>query len=45
MAEDLKKMYRKVMEDHFPDTLRMSFGDQDARLQEALMEVSGRKEG
>ena len=29
MAEDLKKMYRKVMEDHFPDTLRMSFGEQD----------------
>jgi phosphoribosylaminoimidazolecarboxamide formyltransferase / IMP cyclohydrolase len=28
MAEDLKKMYRTVMEDHFPDSLRMSFGDQ-----------------
>ena len=29
MAEDLKKMYRTVMEDHFPDSLRMSFGDQE----------------
>ncbi|MHC1727558.1 MAG: IMP cyclohydrolase [Syntrophobacteraceae bacterium] len=29
MAEDLKKMYRTMMEDHFPDSLRMSFGDQE----------------
>lgn len=28
MAEDLKKMYRTVMEDHFPDSLEISFGDQ-----------------
>ena len=28
MAEDLKKMYRTVMEDHFPDSLHVSFGDQ-----------------
>ncbi len=28
MAEDLKKMYRTVMEDHFPDSLSVSFGDQ-----------------
>ncbi|MGC8490520.1 MAG: IMP cyclohydrolase [Syntrophobacteraceae bacterium] len=28
MGEDLKKMYRTVMEDHFPDSLRVSFGDQ-----------------
>ena len=27
MAEDLKKMYRTVMEDHFPESLRISFGD------------------
>jgi phosphoribosylaminoimidazolecarboxamide formyltransferase/IMP cyclohydrolase len=26
MAEDLKKMYRTVMEDHFPDSLEISFG-------------------
>jgi phosphoribosylaminoimidazolecarboxamide formyltransferase / IMP cyclohydrolase len=29
MAEDLKKMYRTVMEDHFPDSLCMTFGDQE----------------
>lgn len=29
MAEDLKKMYRTVMEDHFPDSLRMTFGDRE----------------
>jgi len=29
MAEDLKKMYRTVMEDHFPESLRISFGDQE----------------
>jgi phosphoribosylaminoimidazolecarboxamide formyltransferase/IMP cyclohydrolase len=29
MTEDLKKMYRTVMEDHFPDSLRMIFGDQE----------------
>ncbi len=28
MGEDLKKMYRTLMEDHFPDSLRVSFGDQ-----------------
>ncbi len=29
MADDLKKMYRTVMEDHFPESLRISFGDQE----------------
>jgi len=29
MAEDLKKMYRTVMEDHFPDSLRMTYGAQE----------------
>lgn len=28
MAEDLKKMYRTVMEDHFPDSMTITFGDQ-----------------
>lgn len=27
MADDLKKMYRTVMEDHFPETMEVSFGD------------------
>lgn len=29
MAEDLKKMYRTVMEDHFPDSMRIIFGDSE----------------
>lgn len=29
MSEDLKKMYRTVMEDHFPESLRLVFGDQE----------------
>jgi phosphoribosylaminoimidazolecarboxamide formyltransferase/IMP cyclohydrolase len=28
MPEDLKKMYRTVMDDHFPDRVTISFGDQ-----------------
>jgi len=28
MAEDLKKMYRTVMDDHFPPEIAISFGDQ-----------------
>ncbi len=29
MSQDLKKMYRTVMEDHFPGSLRLVFGDQE----------------
>lgn len=28
MADDLKKMYRTMMDDHFPPTITISFGDQ-----------------
>src|SRR5210317_963257 len=31
MAEDLKKMYRTVMDDHFPPQMEISFIDQDQR--------------
>ncbi len=31
MAEDLKKMYRTVMDDHFPPNMEISFVDQDKR--------------
>jgi phosphoribosylaminoimidazolecarboxamide formyltransferase/IMP cyclohydrolase len=31
MAEDLKKMYRTVMEDHFPSKMEISFVDQNNR--------------
>jgi phosphoribosylaminoimidazolecarboxamide formyltransferase/IMP cyclohydrolase len=28
MGDELKKMYRTVMDDHFPPEIRISFGDQ-----------------
>ncbi len=31
MAEDLKKMYRTIMDDHFPPKMEISFVDQDRR--------------
>jgi phosphoribosylaminoimidazolecarboxamide formyltransferase/IMP cyclohydrolase len=31
MAEDLKKMYRTIMDDHFPPEIEISFVDQDKR--------------
>ena len=31
MAEDLKKMYRTIMDDHFPPGMEISFVDQDKR--------------
>jgi phosphoribosylaminoimidazolecarboxamide formyltransferase/IMP cyclohydrolase len=31
MAEDLKKMYRTIMDDHFPPNMEISFVDQDKR--------------
>ncbi|MGD9234631.1 MAG: IMP cyclohydrolase [Desulfobacterales bacterium] len=31
MAEDLKKMYRTIMDDHFPPEMEISFVDQDNR--------------
>lgn len=29
MAEDLKRMYRTIMDDHFPDSMTIRFGDQE----------------
>ena len=31
MAEDLKKMYRTIMDDHFPPKMEISFVDRDRR--------------
>ena len=31
MAEDLKKMYRTIMDDHFPAKMEISFIDEDNR--------------
>ena len=45
MAEDLKKMYRTVMEDHFPDSLRMTFGDQELLYRKRTWKFPDAKSG
>jgi AICAR transformylase/IMP cyclohydrolase PurH (only IMP cyclohydrolase domain in Aful) len=39
MAEDLKKMYRKIVEDPFPSELRITFGDQTLIYKKKRWEV------
>ncbi|MDI7268963.1 MAG: IMP cyclohydrolase [Myxococcota bacterium] len=49
MAEDLKRMYRTVMEDHFPDRMEISFGDGKERrtlvYEKASWVLEGRRTG
>jgi phosphoribosylaminoimidazolecarboxamide formyltransferase / IMP cyclohydrolase len=45
MAEDLKKMYRTVMEDHFPESLRISFGDQELHYRKKSWKFPDEKSG
>ncbi|MFZ2448495.1 MAG: IMP cyclohydrolase [Syntrophobacteraceae bacterium] len=45
MAEDLKKMYRTVMEDHFPDSLRIGFGDQELLYRKRSWKFPDEKSG
>jgi len=45
MAEDLKKMYRTVMEDHFPESLRVSFGDQELLYRKRSWKFPDEKSG
>jgi len=45
MPEDLKKMYRTVMEDHFPDSLRIFFGDQELRYRKRSWKFPDEKSG
>lgn len=45
MAEDLKKMYRTVMEDHFPDSLRVLFGDQELAYRKRTWKFPDEKSG
>jgi phosphoribosylaminoimidazolecarboxamide formyltransferase / IMP cyclohydrolase len=45
MAEDLKKAYRTVMDDHFPEDLEISFGSGDARQTLAYRKVTWVVEG
>lgn len=54
MAEDLKKMYRTIVSDHFPSELRITFGDQtliykkrtwDLEVEPGVMERRGLRYG
>lgn len=45
MTVDLKKMYRTVMEDHFPDSLRIFFGDQELRYRKRSWKFPDDKTG
>ncbi len=45
MSQDLKKMYRTVMEDHFPESLRISFGDQELLYRKRSWKFPDEKSG
>ena len=45
MAEDLKKMYRTVMDDHFPSRISISFDDQTLVYQKKSWKITDEKSG
>jgi phosphoribosylaminoimidazolecarboxamide formyltransferase/IMP cyclohydrolase len=45
MAEDLKKMYRTVMDDHFPPEITISFGDQTLVYRKRSWKIADEKTG
>jgi len=49
MAEDLKKMYRTIVEDHFPGKMEISFVEEDRRqtlfYEKVLWEIDGIQKG
>jgi len=45
MADDLKKMYRTVMDDHFPPEITISFGDQILRYKKRSWKIPDQKTG
>jgi len=45
MGKDLKKMYRTVMDDHFPSELTISFGDQVLTYRKRSWKISDEKAG
>jgi phosphoribosylaminoimidazolecarboxamide formyltransferase/IMP cyclohydrolase len=45
MTEDLKKMYRTVMDDHFPPEVRISFGDQELVYRKRTWKIPDEKSG
>jgi len=40
MSDELKKMYRTVMDDHFPQEMRISFGDQTLTYRKRAWKIS-----
>ena len=45
MGKDLKKMYRTVMDDHFPSELTISFGNQKLTYRKRTWKISDEKAG
>lgn len=45
MADDLKKMYRTVMDDHFPPEITISFGDQVLQYKKRSWKIPDQKTG
>ena len=45
MSDDLKKMYRTVMEDHFPPEITISFGDQKLVYRKRSWKIKDEKTG
>jgi phosphoribosylaminoimidazolecarboxamide formyltransferase/IMP cyclohydrolase len=45
MAEDLKKMYKTVMDDHFPPQITISFGDQKLVYKKRAWKIADEKTG
>jgi len=45
MSDDLKKMYRTVMEDNFPPKITISFGDQELVYQKRSWKIPDEKSG
>lgn len=45
MSQDLKKMYRTVMEDHFPDEMSISFGSQTLVYKKKTWKIPDEKSG
>ena len=45
MGKDLKKMYRTVMDDHFPSELTISFGNQVLSYRKRTWKISDEKSG
>jgi len=45
MSDDLKKMYRKMMDDNFPETMKISFGDQELNYKKRTWKIRDEKTG